>query len=123
MVPTVTYLEHVYKTNHKTIHPYLAKEAKKRGAEKLQWDVSYKETNHLCWYRGHPIFKGLVTTVNEFGEFWIQFPIYTDSKEKMTSALKAVQVQIHVEVWAGKASASISLHMEIQELERDRNHK
>ena len=89
LVPTGHYLEHVYKTNHRTIRSHLAKEVKKRGAEKLHWDVSYKEAKHLCRYRGRPIFKGLVTALNEFGEVRIQFHIYTDSQEQMTSALKA----------------------------------
>ncbi len=80
LVPTGYYLEHVYKTNHRTIRSHLAKEVKKRGAEKLHWDVSYKEANHLCRYRRRPKFKGLVTALNEFGEVIIQFHIYTDSQ-------------------------------------------
>lgn len=88
-VPTGKYLLHVYKKYHKTIRPHLIKEVKKRGAQTLHWDVSYKEAKHLCQYRGQSVFKGLVTALNEIGEVRIQFHVYTDSQEQMTSALEA----------------------------------
>jgi len=68
VVPTGQYLEHVYKKQHSTISNYLAKEVKKRGADMIHWDVSYKEAKHLCRYRGRPVYKGLVTGLNSTGE-------------------------------------------------------
>ena len=88
-VPTGKYLPHVYKTYHQTIRPHFYKEVKKRGAERLHWDVSYKEAKHLCLYRGRPIFKGYVTAVNEYGEVRVQFHVFSDSQEQMISALEA----------------------------------
>ena len=89
LVPTGKYLARVYKMYHESIRAYLDKEVKKRGAETLHWDVSYKEAKHLCHYRGRPVFKGLVTAMNEVGEVRIQFHIYTDSHEQMKGALEA----------------------------------
>ncbi|KAL7546679.1 hypothetical protein ACHAWF_010011 [Thalassiosira exigua] len=89
LVPTAKYLAKVYKKYHSTIGPYMDMEVKKRGAEFLHWDVSYKEAKHLCLYRGRPVFKGLVTAMNELGEVRIQFHVYTDSHEQMKSALEA----------------------------------
>ena len=71
-VPTAKYLEHARKLYFRSIKPYLDKSVKKRGAEVLHWDVSYKEAKHLCRYRGRSIFKGLVTATNELGEVRIQ---------------------------------------------------
>lgn len=62
-------------------------EVKKRGAEFLHWDASYKEAKHLCSYRNRPVFKGLITAMNEFGEVRIQFHIYSDSHEQMKAAI------------------------------------
>ena len=89
LVPSGKYLEHVYKKLHESIRSHLSKEVKKRGATRLHWDVSYKEAKHLCQYRGRLVFKGLVTALNELGEVRMQFHVYTDSQEQMTSALEA----------------------------------
>ncbi|KAL3770800.1 hypothetical protein ACHAWU_006359 [Discostella pseudostelligera] len=89
LVPTGKFLAHVYKVYHASIGHYLDLEVKKRGATTLHWDVSYKEAKHLCLYRGRPVFKGLVTAMNEVGEVRIQFHIYSDSHEQMKSALEA----------------------------------
>ena len=88
-VPTGQYLGHVYKKYHSSISEHLEKEVKKRGAETIHWDVSYKEAKHLCRYRGRPVYKGLVTGLNSIGEVRFQFHIYTDSHEQMTGALQA----------------------------------
>lgn len=80
---------HVYKVYHASVGHYLDLEVKKRGATTLHWDVPYKEAKHLCLYRGRPVFKGLVTAMNEVGEVRIQFHIYSDSHEQMKSALEA----------------------------------
>ena len=81
-VPTGKYLAHVYKLYHELIREYLSKEVKKRGAERLYWDVSYKEAKHLCQYHGQPIFKGLVTAMNEIGKVRVQFHVYMDSHDQ-----------------------------------------
>ncbi|KAL7532434.1 hypothetical protein ACHAXR_005774, partial [Thalassiosira sp. AJA248-18] len=89
LVPTGEYLEHAYKVYHASIRTYLNKEVKKRGADRLHWDVSYKEAKHLCQFRGRPVFKGLVTALNALGEVRMQFHVYTDSHEQMMAALEA----------------------------------
>ncbi len=88
-IPTGKYLEHVRKQYHASISEHLKKEVKKRGAKSLHWDVSFKEAKHLCLYHGRPIFKGLVTALNELGEVRIQFHVYTDSHEQMKAAINA----------------------------------
>jgi hypothetical protein len=50
LVPTGKYLGHVYKLYADSISDYLEKEVKKRGAERLHWDASYKEAKHLGRY-------------------------------------------------------------------------
>jgi hypothetical protein len=54
-------------------------------------DVSYKEAKALCQYKGKPVFKGLVTAMNQYGEVRLQFHVYTDSHEQMLSALQAFE--------------------------------
>ena len=88
-VPSPKYIEHVYKRHHFTIRAFLDNEVKKRGATTLHWDVSYKEAKNLCNYLGQPIYHGLVTALNEFGEIRIQFHIYTDGHDQMEAALNA----------------------------------
>jgi hypothetical protein len=56
-VPTGIYLAHVYKQYMKEIKPHFDREVKKRGAERLHWDASYKVAKHLSQYHGHSIFK------------------------------------------------------------------
>jgi len=92
IVPSGEYLAAVHKLYHKSLRDYMDMEVKKRGAETLHWDVSYKEAKHLCRYHGRPIFKGLVTAVNGLGEVRIQFHVYTDSHEQMKSALEAFKL-------------------------------
>lgn len=92
IVPSGEYLAAVHKLYHESLRGYMDMEVKKRGAETLHWDVSYKEAKHLCRYHGRPIFKGLVTAVNEIGEVRIQFHVYTDSHEQMKSALQAFKL-------------------------------
>ena len=77
-VPSGRYLAHVYKLYHASIRTHLNNEVKKRGAQTLHWDVSYKEAKNLCQYRGQSIYHGLVTALNEYGEVRIQFHIFSD---------------------------------------------
>jgi len=74
-----------------TICSFLDKEVKKRGAQSFHWDVSFKEAGHLAQCNGKPIFKGLVTALNEIGEIRIQFHICTESHEQMIAALQAFE--------------------------------
>lgn len=91
LVPTGCYLMHVYKAYHATIRQHLLREVKKRDADMLILDVSYKEAKALYRYRGKPVFRGLVTGLNSIGEVRIQFHIYSDSHEQMLSALQAFE--------------------------------
>ena len=43
-------------------------QVKKRGAQRLHWDVSYKVEKHVAQYHGKPLYKGLLTATNEVGE-------------------------------------------------------
>ena len=87
-IPTGRYLAHVYKQHHKHIRCYLDQEVKKRGADVLYWDVSYKICKLLCQYQGEAVFKGYVTALNEVGEIRVQFYIHTDSHSQMMTALR-----------------------------------
>jgi hypothetical protein len=88
VVPSGKYLAHVYKLHGETIKDFLEREVKKRGAEYLRWDVSYKEAKKLCRYKGKPVFKALVSATNEIGEIRIQFHIVTDGHEQMVHAIR-----------------------------------
>jgi hypothetical protein len=86
-VPSGGYLAEVYIQFMDSIKQHLDTEVKKRGAVRLHWDVSYKEAKHLCRYKGHPVFKGLVTATNEHGEIRVQFHVVTDSHDQMEAAI------------------------------------
>ena len=88
LCPSAKFVSHVYKLFSESIRPHLDREVKKRGADYLRWDVSFKEAKKLCRYRGKPIFKGLVTATNEIGEIRIQFHIVTDGHDQMLNALR-----------------------------------
>ena len=85
-VPTGRYLAHVYKQHDTYIRCYLDKEVKKRGADVLYWDVSYKICKLLCQYQGEAVFKGYVTALNEIGEIRLQFntsaPLFLTSSSR-----------------------------------------
>lgn len=88
-VPRGSYLQSVYIKFHHTIRRHLANEVKKRGGTMLSIDVSYKTAKHMCQYKGQPIFKGLVTVTNEFGEIRMQFHVVSDSHEQLEAALES----------------------------------
>ena len=89
LVPTGKYLGHVYKLYADSISDYLEKEVKKRGAERLHWDASYKEAKHLGRYHGESIFRALITATNEIGEIRIQFHVVTDGHDQMIGPIRA----------------------------------
>ena len=74
-VPTGAYFARAYKQNAATLRIHFSKEVKKRGANILAADASYKEAKHLFQQRGKAVFKGLVTMLNEVGEVRIQYHV------------------------------------------------
>ena len=70
------------------IEEYLDKEVKMRVDEVLKWDVSYKVTKHLSKFKGQPVFRGLLTAMNELGEVRMQFFLYSDSHDQMVTVLQ-----------------------------------
>ena len=64
-MPKGRYLAMVYKMYHESIPCHLSNEVKKLGADRLAWDVTYKETKHLCQYKGNSVFKILGTVIYE----------------------------------------------------------
>jgi hypothetical protein len=63
------------------VQQHFENETKKHGATVLLVDVSYAGAKHLCKYQGEPVFKGLITGLNEkeaarskkcFVMFWTQ---------------------------------------------------
>ncbi|KAL7491648.1 hypothetical protein ACHAWT_002097 [Skeletonema menzelii] len=88
---TGKYLSFAYIEHHNTIRPFYDKEVKKRGAESLTWDLSFKEAKNLAQYHGKPIFSGLVTALNGRGEIRVQYHVCTESHEQMISALQAFE--------------------------------
>ena len=89
-VPKGKYLERVYKKLMASIETHLNNEVKKRGAERLHWDASYKEAKHLGQFHGKPIFKALITATNEVGEIRVQFHVVTDGHDQMKSQIAAL---------------------------------
>ena len=45
----------------------------------------------MSQHKGHPAFYGLVTALNKFGEVRIQFHLFTDGHDQMSTALKAFE--------------------------------
>ena len=90
LVPTGNYLSHVYKLFAASIGDHLAKEVKKRGADRLHWDASYKEAKHLGQYHGESIFRALITATNHVGEIRVQFHVVTDGHDQMTSQIETL---------------------------------
>ncbi|KAL7493375.1 hypothetical protein ACHAWT_002406, partial [Skeletonema menzelii] len=88
-VPTPKYIKHVYNLFHDTISDHLAKEVKKRPAEILIWDGSYKAPKRMCQHNGEQIFNTLMTGMNGIGEVRLQFLVHTDSHDQMVGALEA----------------------------------
>ena len=85
------YMQTVYKKFSGSIRRYLDNEVKKRGAEILAWDASYKEAKHLARYRGEAVFKALITGTNEIGEIRVQFHVVTDGHDQMVRSLEEMR--------------------------------
>ena len=94
-VPTGKYFQHCYLTYHDMIRPFFDNEIKKRDADSIHWDVSYKEAKLLCKLRGEAIHHGLVTGLNQYNEIRFQFHIYTDGHNQMISALNAYTLTLN----------------------------
>ena len=69
----------------------MLREVKKRTANVLKWDVSYKEAKQLSRFRGGRVFRGLVTATNELGEVRLQFHVVTDGHDQMVGALTSLK--------------------------------
>ena len=95
LVPTGNYLSHVYKRFAASISDHLAKEIKKRGADRLHWDASYKEAMRLGQYHGESIFRALITATNHVGEIRFQFHVVTDRHDQMTSQIETLLEMLH----------------------------
>ena len=119
-VPSGRYFADVFKLVMAELKSHLDREVKKRGAERLHWDASYKEAKHLNQYKGQSIFKvhifaslkicpcaapphlsirhppsmprlqALITATNEHGEIRIQFHVVTDGHDQMLQQIKAM---------------------------------
>ena len=89
--PTGRYLARVYLEYFKTIEEFLANDVKKRGAEVLAWDASYKEAKHLATYHGEKVFLALITATNEYGEIRVQFHVVTDGHDQMDGPIAALK--------------------------------
>ena len=87
VAPTGKHFQHAYEEFHDSIADHLDVEVKKRGGERLHWDVSYKEAKHLARYHGESVFKGLVTATNDFGEIRIQFHVVSDAFDQFDAPL------------------------------------
>ena len=88
LVPTGEYLADVYLKYGDSIKVHLDNDVKKRGAEVLSWDASYKEANHLCQYHGKKMFDVLLTATNEVGEIRIQFHAGTDAHDQYVNPIQ-----------------------------------
>ena len=66
------------------------KEVKKRGAERLHFDASYKVSKLLCRVFGLAGYKCLQTGLNEFGEIVVQVFTYSDAYDQMITPLHAM---------------------------------
>ena len=89
LVPTGKYLDLTFTRFMATIKQHLDKEVKKRPANRLHIDASFKEAKHLSRYHGKPVFKALVTGTNEYNEVRLQFHVVTDGHDQMTYAFRA----------------------------------
>ena len=82
--PMCTYM------NTQTIAEFMDVEVKKRGADRLAEDVSYKEAKHLTKYCGESIFSGLATALNQVGEIRVQHHVVTDGHDQLEPPLTAM---------------------------------
>lgn len=88
-VPTGRYLNQMYVREHRKVSRHMDLEVKKRTSRRLHTDVSFKEAKLLCRYKGVPVFKGLCTVTNEYGEIRLQYHVVTDGHDQLQQALAA----------------------------------
>ena len=70
--PTSSFITSFHKRQMKSIQSQLQKEAKKRGGDVMAVDLSYKSEKKGGKVKGKPLFGGLFTAVNEYGEVRLQ---------------------------------------------------
>jgi hypothetical protein len=81
-------------------------EVKKRGADSLAHDVSYKEAKHLSKYHGESVFSGLATGLNNIGEVRLQHHVVTDGHDQLERPLRAMADTM--EVYGQEATSYVS---------------
>ncbi|KAL1500096.1 hypothetical protein AB1Y20_012770 [Prymnesium parvum] len=89
-IPSPSTLQHHYEHFHNSIRDFLDSEVKKRNANFLKLDVSYKEAKFLSRYRGTPLFKGLVTALNDIGECRLQHHVLSESHDQLREPLQSM---------------------------------
>ena len=89
VVPTGRYIAEARQLHHEAIRDHLEREVKKVPADTLAWDVSYKEGKNLFRYCGQPVFKGLVSGLDQFGRVRVSFHVVTDSQDQFDAAIEA----------------------------------
>jgi hypothetical protein len=72
------------------IKPYLDLEVKKRSGKIFAIDEQFKEANHLCRYKGLPLFKATVTIMNEYNEIRTQFHVVSDGHHQYVCPIEAM---------------------------------
>lgn len=87
--PTAKYITNFYKKQLKSIKSHLQKEVKKRDAEVLAVDVSYKSEKKGGKVKGKALFGGLYTGVNGLGEIRLLVRMSSDNHEQLGTPLEA----------------------------------
>jgi hypothetical protein len=86
-VPSGRYLDWAYMNYMEKIRPQMDLEVKKRDAERIAIDVSYKQVKELSTHHGKKVFHGLVTLQNNFWEISQQLHGVTDSHDQYNQPL------------------------------------
>ncbi|KAL7489606.1 LOW QUALITY PROTEIN: hypothetical protein ACHAW6_015276 [Cyclotella cf. meneghiniana] len=89
LIPTRKYVEHVYKSYHASICPFLTQEVKKEIWTYSCWMCHTKEQSISINIKG--MFHGLVTGLNQHSKVRLQFHIYTDCHEQMLASLEGFE--------------------------------
>eukprot|EP00750_Incisomonas_marina_P022444 INCI4971.3.p1 GENE.INCI4971.3~~INCI4971.3.p1 ORF type:complete len:1284 (+),score=176.17 INCI4971.3:985-4836(+) len=90
-IASAKYIMSVYLKCFDRIKQHLEMEVKKRGAEELSIDASYKEAKCLAKFKGEQMFSALITATNEHREIRAQFHVVSDSHPQMKKQLQAMQ--------------------------------
>ncbi|KAL1495589.1 hypothetical protein AB1Y20_016950 [Prymnesium parvum] len=94
-VPSPCTLQRHYEHYHDSIRQFLDAEVKKRNAEFLKIDVSYKEPKFLARFHGTALYKGLVTALNDLGECRLQYHVSSESHDQLEEPLRSMLRTMH----------------------------